>query len=174
MSDMAVYEREVMSAVRRRLRAVLEQADRHDVDAETLTPPDRAAEAMVAAMPGAHPVDAIAGPFYDTAGLTEWLGVSRQAINKQVRGRRLLGCTTADGALVYPAWQFAPSGVPIDGLPDVLAALFSGTDDAWTVALWLRAPNADLGSATPADWLAGGGSAEVVTRSATASAARWR
>ena len=37
---------------------------------------------MTAALPVSHGYDQLVGPFYYTAGLTQWWGVSRQAISK--------------------------------------------------------------------------------------------
>lgn len=45
---------------------------------------------MAAALPTIGVYDQLVGPFYDTAGLTRWRGVSRQAVNKArvTSGRR--------------------------------------------------------------------------------------
>lgn len=174
MTDLATYERDVLANVQRRLRAVLEFSDRSAGDIAGLGSPEDVAEAMVAALPTAHPLDSAVGPFYDTAGLTAWLGVTRQALNKQVHAHRLLAVRTADGATLYPAWQFTPAGATIPGLDGVLAALAEGTDDTWMVALWLRAPHSELGGRSPSEHLAGGRDVAPVVRAARAVAGRWR
>jgi hypothetical protein len=92
------------------------------------------------------------GPFYDTAGLKNWLGVSRQALEKRISAGKLIACVTSDRVRLYPVWQFMDSGALQPGLPEVLAALRKGTEDGWIVAAWLTTPTEEL-EGTAIEWL---------------------
>lgn len=75
-----------------------------------------------------HPANALVercGPFYDTDGLTTWLGLPRQQVHERREARTLLGCPTAEGELIYPVWQFQDNGELLPGLPSVLMVLSS-------------------------------------------------
>lgn len=61
---------------------------------------------MVAALPASHVHDQLVGPFYDTKGLTQWWGKSRQAVNKAVAACAVIACRFDAGHWVYPTWQF--------------------------------------------------------------------
>jgi len=133
---------------------------------------DDLAERMLAALPILHPWDVQVGPFYDTAGLTGLLGVSKQAVADRVRRGTLLAVTTSDGRVVYPAWQLRGRTV-LPGLARVLAVLTPAAGDAWTVAAWLTTPAADLEGMTPARWLRDREEPERVVALARSSALRW-
>lgn len=93
MTDIASYERRVMRAVNARLHAHLARASAADADlATTFGDPEDLAEAMVSALPHSHVFDEIAGPFYDTAGLTRWLGITRQALHQKAVKHAILAC----------------------------------------------------------------------------------
>lgn len=122
-----------------------------DRDAVGRLDPEWIAAAMLSAIPAEHPFDEL-GPFYDTGGLVRWLGVSRQALHHKVKAHHLLAPTTSNGQRVYPAWQFAPDGKLLPGLPAVLRVLLAATD-AWTAAIWLTTPSARLGEKSAIDLL---------------------
>jgi hypothetical protein len=171
--DLATYEEQVLEEVRVRVHERLAAAAAAGAVPAELADPTTVADSMVAALPGAHPFDTVAGPFYDTPALVTWLGVTRQALHQRVRARQVLACRTADGHTVYPAWQLSPSGQSIPGLPEVLAVLVGAAADPWTVAIWLRTPSDDLGGLTAADWLAEGRDPAPVLEAARADSARW-
>jgi hypothetical protein len=171
--DLTTYEERVLAEVRVRVHQRLTAAAAAGAVPEELADPTTVADSMVAALPSAHPFDTMAGPFYDTAALIAWLGITRQALHQRVRGSQVLACRTADGHTVYPAWQFTASGQPITGLAEVLAVLVDAADDAWTVAIWLRTPSEDLGGLSAADWLAEGRDPAPVLAAARADGARW-
>ncbi|BBZ09330.1 hypothetical protein MDOR_34990 [Mycolicibacterium doricum] len=173
MTDIAAYERQVMRAVNTRLHAHLARAGEANIDPEVFGDPDDLAEAMVAALPHSHVFDEIAGPFYDTAGLTRWLGITRQALHQRAAKNAILACPLADGSTVYPAWQFLPDGATLPSLAEVLGILGDG-DDPWMVALWLRAPSALLDGERPSDWLRDGGDPQPVLAMARDTAEGWR
>jgi len=112
-----------------------------DYDLGALGPLDVLADRMIAALPDiGAPWGPAIGPVYTSAGLQEWLGISRQAISQHVRGRRILRLTTADGVSVFPSFQFGANGDRLPYLREVLDALAQGIDDPWTWAVWLNTP----------------------------------
>lgn len=108
------------------------------------------ARSMTAALPGSHVYDQIVGPFYDTTGMTQWWGVSRQAISKAVTDGRLIACQLDGGAWVYPTWQFSDTGAVHSGLL-TLWSILRAEADPWTCAVWLRSPQPDFGGRTAVD-----------------------
>ncbi|WP_235681080.1 hypothetical protein [Tomitella gaofuii] len=129
---------------------------------------------MIASIPALHlhPYDEAAGPFYDSAGLEKWLGVSRQAINKRVHSGTLISARLGGGKHVYPAWQFMPNG---QVYPALLPAwlLLRKHSDAWTAILWLSADDPELDGHSAADWLTSDRDPEPVYAAARADVARW-
>lgn len=135
------------------------------------------ANTMARVAPDAEPhneMDRLVGPFYSTAALQEWLGISRQALDQRARARKLLGCLTTDRVRVYPAWQFTDKGEVISGLKQVLPVLASGVDAPWTWALWLVSVlPGELDGLSPAEWLALGRDPMPVIILARQDAAVW-
>lgn len=174
MTDLAALEREIMRSVSRKVHDRLGKAAGAQVSPEAFGDPEAIAEAMVAALPLGHVFDEISGPFYDTPGLARWLGMSRQALHQRSARHAMLACPLADGGVVYPAWQFLDSGATIPSLDAVLSTLAEGTDDAWMMALWMRAPSDDLDGASPSEWLRQGGDTALVIAMAREAAAGWR
>ncbi|HWT49466.1 MAG TPA: hypothetical protein VN255_13115 [Mycobacterium sp.] len=174
MTDLAVLEREIMRSVSRKVHDRLREAAAAEVGPEAFGDPEAIADAMVAALPLGHVFDELSGPFYDTSGLARWLGMSRQALHQKSARHAILACPLADGGVVYPVWQFLDSGAPIPSLDAVLTTLAEGTDDAWMMALWMRAPSAQLDGDRPSDWLRKGGDAERVIAMARGVASSWR
>lgn len=133
--------------------------------------PDHVAAAMLNAMPTEHPFAGL-GPFYDTAGLTRWLAITRQALHQKVRTHQLLACATGDGRRVYPAWQFSSDGRSIPGLAGVLRVLLEATDP-WTAAIWLTTPTDRLDESSAVDWVTARRELAPVLAAAQEDAARW-
>jgi len=133
---------------------------------------DELAARMVAALPSVHPWDAAAGPFYDTAGLMHWLGVSRQALADRVRRGTLLACRTSDGHLLYPILQFGRTGVI-----DVVGILGRAGADGWAIGVWLTTPSPAFDGESAVDHLVFHRSSreavERVVAAATADAEAW-
>ena len=141
-------------------------------DPARLGSPAEVAQRMLAAVPSVSAWDEQLGPFYDTAGLTRYLGVSKQALADRVKRRRLLAMTTADGKTVYPARQFDGRDL-VRGFADILA-VFRGIEvDDWTLGSWLMAPSAELDGLSVLGWLVAGRPADVARVHANAAAARW-
>lgn len=113
------------------------------------------------------------GPFYDTSTLSSWLGVTRDALDQRDQDGMLLSVTTSDGVRLYPAWQFAPDGRLVPGLPEVLTVLRAGTGSGWTIALWLVTPVLELDGKSAIQWLTEGRAAVCVLELARRDAAAW-
>lgn len=174
MTDLATFEEQVMRSVQAKVHDRLLRAREAEVDPAALGDPDEIATAMVAALPLGHTFDVISGPFYDTAGLTTWLGITRQGLHQKVGAHSILACTLAEGGgLVYPTWQFLETGATIPSLADVLRILAMGTSDNWMVALWMRAPNDDLDGLRPSEWLRTGKDPDQVLSLAREIASKW-
>ena len=123
------------------------------------------ADRMLAALPTVHPLDQPLGPFYDTAGLVAWLGISRQALFDRVRRGTVLACRTSDGHLVYPSLQFGRNGAVRPGVVEAVGAFTRRGVDGWSVGAWLTTPTPVFGWQSAIDYL-------VVHRSSP-TAVRW-
>ena len=123
------------------------------------------ADRMLAALPTVHPLDQPLGPFYDTAGLVAWLGISRQALFDRVRRGTVLACRTSDGHLVYPSLQFGRNGAVRPGVVEAVGAFTRRGVDGWSVGAWLTTPTPVFGGQSAIDYL-------VVHRSSP-TAVRW-
>jgi small subunit ribosomal protein S19 len=159
----------------RTVLARLDEAFRHpDVDL-TGVDPEGLARSLVRLVPRKTKSDLAerTGPFYDTATLTSWLGITRQALNKRVHAGRLIGCMTSDRVQLYPVWQFTDGGDLLPGLADVLAVLWSGTHDGWTIALWLVTQVEELGGQSTVEWLIDGKELGPVLETARHDTAAW-
>ena len=129
---------------------------------------------MVAIVPSPSEWDEVLGPFYSTSRVTGLLGnVSRQAVADRRRRGTLLGLRTADGAWVYPTFQFGPKSEVLAGLPAVLQCFAESAADDWTLAAWLVAPQRGLGGASIVGWLASGKAVDKVLPLAHAQAERY-
>lgn len=173
MTDIASFERQLMRSVGQKLHDRLRKANEAQLDPRAFGDPERIADAMVAALPLGHVFDEVSGPFYDTSGLTRWLGISRQALHQRVARHAILACLLDDGGVVYPTWQFLDSGATIPSLAEVLHTLAQGSDDTWMVALWMRAPSDDLDGDPPSEWLRQGRDPQRVIAMAHQVAAGW-
>ena len=136
------FHRELLDAVHDAVEARLREVESRGADVAELGDPRELAERMAATLPvAAHPFDVELGPFYDTTGLSRWWGVSRQALADRVRRGTLLACRTADGHLVYPAFQFARDGAVRPGIAEAVAVFARAGVDGWTAAVWLTTPS---------------------------------
>jgi hypothetical protein len=154
-----------------RLAGVLERYRREGRSPlEALGEPEWLAErALAGQAPVPSPWDDLAGPFFRSEGVQARLGISRQAVAAKAARRRLLRVFTSDGVALFPAWQFdGPQVVP--GLVEVVAVFPEAAVDGWTVAGWLRTPDAELGG-VPLDLIRAGDARRVLTVARSASAA---
>lgn len=118
-----------------------------------LGPAEELADRMVAALPSPSPWNEL-GPFYSSAKVAKLLGgISRQAVaDRRARGT-LLGLKTADGAWVYPDFQFDEHHAVLPGLAEIVKVLASSGVDEWTLASWLTSPMRSLDDLSPIEWL---------------------
>lgn len=167
------YANSVLGALRTILGARLGAIAAADIDLESLGTPEDVAEWLASALPSSHPFDDIVGPFYDADGVARRSGFSPADVTELANTNKLLGCATAEGALVFPVSQFNPDGSSVAGLPQVLGTMAEGTSDRWQVALWLNTPFEQLHDRTPAQALRHGDT-HGVQELAGETAARWR
>ena len=78
------------------------------------------------------------------------LDISRQAVDKRRKVRRLLGVEVPKRGVLYPAWQFTRTGT-LAGVGEVLAALHE--HDSWAQARFFVTENDRLGGKRPLDVL---------------------
>jgi hypothetical protein len=98
------------------------------------------------------------GGTLSAAEVARELGLSRQAVDKRRRVRRLLALP-AGRRYAYPAWQLTDGGV-LDGFEPALRAL--NIDDPWSQAAFFLGPNIYLDGATPLAQLRRGRLASVL------------
>ena len=170
-ADAAMVD-EVSTKVRtalRELAAAYAQAGRSLAEAGSA---DAIAERMVATVPTPSSWDERIGPFYGPGQAAKVLGgVSRQALAERRARRTVLALRTADGAFVYPTFQFAGGGV-VPGLAGVVQAFAADEDDDWTLAAWLVAPRRALGGRSVVGWLRDGEDPAVAAALAAEAAER--
>lgn len=168
---------QLMTRLRERLETRVGDLADQGRSLRSLGDADDIAERMVAALPTVHPWDTGFGPFYDTAGLMQWLGVSRQALGDRVRRGTLLACRTDDGHLVYPVLQFGRNGQVRPGVVDAVGILSRAGADGWAIGVWLTTPSTAFEDQSAVDYLVvHRGSAAAVDRVvqvASADAATW-
>ncbi|WP_426519612.1 hypothetical protein ACPPVQ_05960 [Diaminobutyricibacter sp. McL0618] len=132
-------------------------------------PPADAARLLSAALPTANVADEKVGPFYDTRGLVDRWRISPAAVHKRADTGQLLKVITAEGAALYPAWQFDSTGGLLPHLAEVREALAPAITDPWTIGAWLNSPRRLLDGRTPADALRQGRVDEVLAAAAALS-----
>jgi hypothetical protein len=98
------------------------------------------------------------GGVMSAAEVANYLGITRQAVDKRRRAGRLLGVTTGRRGYVYPAWQFADQGT-LPGFEEVLSDL--SDHDPWMQIIFMLEPDLWLEDLTPLSQLRLGRLAEV-------------
>lgn len=105
---------------------------------------------------------ASAADVWTTPQVAEFLGISRQAINKRVRSRKMLGYP-GDGATVFPVWQFDLENRRVrPEVPEFLAA-FDEAVEPHAIAQW-SITRIDASERTPAELLLSPDSKDDVLR----------
>ncbi|MBF0662195.1 MULTISPECIES: hypothetical protein [unclassified Rhodococcus (in: high G+C Gram-positive bacteria)] len=170
MVTLAEQQRELMDELTRRVQDTFDRAREAHVSPAAFADVKSIARAMTAALP--HVYDQLIGPFYDTAGLTQWWGVSRQAVNKAVATGSVIACQLDGGGWVYPTWQFTDTGTVHPHLLTLWRTLRDAADP-WTCAVWLRSPQPELDDRTAADWIVDGHPLDAALELARADAQRW-
>ncbi|WP_448073901.1 hypothetical protein [Georgenia yuyongxinii] len=128
---------------------------------------------IASVLPHEDPAAEAIGPVYGTADLVSWLDVSKQGLNQKARAGGILAFKTADGHMLYPAWQLDDNGTVRPGVSAVLRELMRGGMGGLTNALWFAAPNRSLDGTSPAQWLTERRDREPVIRAAKHTASRW-
>jgi len=170
----AAFIDRVTEHLRRGLEERLSSLTEHGRTLEEIGPADRLAEKMLDAVPATSRWDDRLGPFYTTSKLAKlWGGVSRQAVADRRERRTVLGLKTADGALVFPTFQFDERNRVLAGLPEVLQCFRGAPVDGWTLAGWLVAPMRPLKGSSVIDWLRTGGEQDLVLALARDAARRF-
>jgi hypothetical protein len=155
-------------------RQTLEELGLTQPSAELGSPEEVGRRAALAAAAEAAWKDHL-GPLLDGEEVRSILGVrSRQAVSDLATRRRLLALPQSGRRVVYPAFQFGPTGRPFEALPRVLAEFSTrrAAESRWTIASWFVTPQAVLDGRTPAQWLRAGRDPERVVLAARRSAAR--
>lgn len=115
------------------------------------------------------------GPVATPKVVTSLLGITRQGLDKARDRGDVLGVRTSSGNWVYPLRQLRGTSGRVkvlDGLPEVLRALYS-TGDSAAAARWLATGNRRLGGATPWDALWAGDNLDAVLEAAEAQSRAW-
>ena len=86
------------------------------------------------------------GPALTAERVAQYLGISRQAVDKRRRNGKLLAVSLGKRGYHYPAFQLV-DGTVLEGLDRVLAAL--AEFDAWTQLMFLRTGDPRLEDKTP-------------------------
>jgi hypothetical protein len=99
------------------------------------------------------------------------LGTSRQTPHDRVGSQNLLAIKD-NGKLLFPSWQFDPTGPDgvIEGFPHVLKALAMSD---YAKLNWLTRPNPYLEGLTPVEALQQGQSDRVIKQAEAAGASQW-
>jgi hypothetical protein len=147
------WRERVLDGVGRRLDQMVASHEVTEFSADT----ERATvKAMTDAVQTANRINDRFGAFYTTDRVRKVLGdISRQAVSQRVGSHRLLRVTTADGEMLFPAFQFKGNDV-VPGLQDLLKVLLDAGVDGWTVAYWLTARIGQFGESTALDVLDSG------------------
>lgn len=107
---------------------------------------------------------AFADDVWTTPQVASFLGISRQAINKRVRSRKMLGYA-GDGVTLFPVWQFDTENHRIHTeVPEFLAAFDEEIEPA-AIALW-AITKVDGFDRTPAELLLDSDTKDDALRSA--------
>ncbi|UDF21577.1 hypothetical protein [Rhodococcus qingshengii] len=172
MNTLVEQERKLIDLLTRHVHQTFVEARDASVSAEVFADVESIARSMAAALPIIGVYDHLVGPFYDTTGLAQWQGVSRQAVNKAVAAGRLIACRLDGRRWVYPTWQFTGTKTVHPHLISLWTTLRTSSDP-WTCAAWLRSPQSELGDRSAVDWIIDGHPLEKALELADAEA-QWR
>jgi len=112
------------------------------------------------------------GDRWDTARVTEFLGITRQAVYKKVRCRSVLGIP-GRGTTWFPTWQFDPVARHVRSVVAQVLDVFHTADKhlgPMPIAAWATTEQPELGT-TPAAWISAGRDPEQVLVAARHAAA---
>jgi len=157
-------ERELLDAIERQLLSRRSSL----ITPETITQ----AVHLIRSMTDPRPqLEDLVGPVCMTADVGDWLGITRQGINKAVRENRILAVQSPSSTWYYPTWQLLDDHSVVPQIAPVLGRLSDRVDQI-TAARWFWSDNAALDGATPAQWLLRGDDLHTVVRAAETYARR--
>lgn len=145
MRNLTADEERLVAAIRLRLS----ESKKTHVDDEIIQEATRLIATLT--RPRSSIVERV-GPVCSTADLVDWMGISRQAINKAVKEARILGVRKGRGSWMYPTWQLDANNQVLEGLPKVLERL-KGVTNTLDIGEWFVTKHHDLDGMTPAQWL---------------------
>ncbi|HXU30576.1 MAG TPA: hypothetical protein VN851_08380 [Thermoanaerobaculia bacterium] len=169
-----VFLDQVTTRLRRGLEVRISDYAEHGRSFNELGSADELAARMLQAVPAVSRWNDVLGPFYGTPQVAKMCGgISRQALADRRERRTILGLKTADGVVVYPAFQFDAKNQILRGMPEVLQS-FRGIDvDDWTIAGWLVSPSRVLEGRSVVEWLRQGRDLEPAVTLARDAARRF-
>lgn len=114
------------------------------------------------------------GERIDTPEAQKVTGVSRQALQKQVRNETLLGLP-GKTTTYFPSWQFdfMRGGIRPEAKKVLRAFKSRGQFDPYMISAWMTTPNVDLGQDTPAHVLENGKEVERLIEVVVEAAESW-
>ena len=112
------------------------------------------------------------GPSFSKTEVAQLLGVTRDAVRKRMKTRRLFALPTGERDYAFPAFQFDESGHPYPVLSAVLTVFAEVQVEPHTLASWFKTPQNLLEDETPATWMANYRDPEVLVAAARRTAAR--
>jgi hypothetical protein len=173
-ADAEAYVERVVRQVRAGLARRLARQKSQAAQVQSALPAEALAERMLEVLPQPSPWNQLIGPFYTTSQVRTLLGgIRRQAIDDRRRRRTILVLTTADGTLVYPAFQFGDDNEVLKGFAEILQCFEPDVVDDWTLAGWLISPLKSLGGKSIVDWLRRGKDLQTAKQLARQAAVRF-
>jgi len=79
------------------------------------------------------------------------VGITRQAVDARRQKAQLVGWRTNDKKWRYPAWQFGPNGLPIEGIARCIEE--TGLDNEWSAMVFFLSAAESLDGLRPLDLL---------------------
>ena len=115
---------------------------------------------------------AAVGSRWDVRRVTEFLGISRQALYKRLRNGSALG-VPGRGTTWFPVWQFDPARRIVRAVTGSIIKVFRDADpevDPLVIGAWATARNRLLDGKSPQEWVAEGGGEDAVLLAARRAA----
>lgn len=108
--------------------------------------------------PAANELAALVRPVWSESRTRDALRVSQGELALLLAAGEVLGLVTADGATVFPVWQFTRGDDDAVVVKSALATLLRTLVDFdnWAIAVLLNAPCFELDDLSPRAWLADG------------------
>lgn len=130
---------------------------------------------MSTATRDANELGDLLGPFWSEARASAALDASPRHLAAAQKSGAILRLQTADGAMLYPIWQFQRDSVGQIGVRVQLAAMFGELvgHDPWTVAVLIQTPSPELSGLTPLEAARSGARPDTLGEFARIVAREW-